>query len=145
MTLELDALAGTVAQLGKSLAYARSSQASADPGLAEQFRNSVIQCFEFTYELAWKMLRRQLAMDLATPDLVERLAYRDLVRTGVERGLLRETQAWFDYRELREAFTESALPFKVDVVDWAETGESFRDVIRRRHVVIQPASAVIVH
>ena len=33
MKLELDALAGAVAQLEKSLAYARSSQASADPGL----------------------------------------------------------------------------------------------------------------
>ncbi|MFA5205194.1 MAG: nucleotidyltransferase domain-containing protein [Lentisphaeria bacterium] len=47
--------------------------------------------------------------------------------------------------DLREAFTESALPFRVDVVDWAETGAPFREVIRRRHMVIQPASPVIVH
>jgi predicted nucleotidyltransferase len=43
--------------------------------------------------------------------------------------------------DLREAFTESALPFKVDVVDWAETGEPFREVIRRRYVVIQHKAA----
>lgn len=116
MKLELDALAGAVAQLEKSLAYARSSQAGADPGLAEQFRNSVIQCFEFSYELAWKMLRRQLALDLATPDLVERLAYRDLVRTGVERGLLREAQAWFDYRELRNQTAHTYDVGKADKV-----------------------------
>lgn len=39
--------------------------------------------------------------------------------------------------DLREAFTESALPFRVDVVDWAETGGPFREVIRCRHAVIQ--------
>ncbi|MFA5205195.1 MAG: HI0074 family nucleotidyltransferase substrate-binding subunit [Lentisphaeria bacterium] len=116
MRLELDALAGAAAQLEKSLAYAGSAQAGADSGLAEQFRNSVIQCFEFTYELAWKMLRRQLALDLPTPELVERLAYRDLVRTGVERGLLREAQAWFDYRELRNQTAHTDDASKADKV-----------------------------
>ena len=43
--------------------------------------------------------------------------------------------------DLREAFTESALPFRVDVVDWAETGGPFREVIRRRYVVIQHKAA----
>ena len=43
--------------------------------------------------------------------------------------------------DLREAFTESALPFRVDVVDWAATGEPFREVIRRRYVVIQHEAA----
>ena len=31
--------------------------------------------------------------------------------------------------ELREAFSESCLPFRVDIVDWAETSEMFRDII----------------
>lgn len=39
---------------------------------------------------------------------------------------------------LEHDFTESALPFKVDVVDWATTGESFRDIIRQSHVVVWP-------
>mgnify|MGYP005854400551 CR=1 FL=1 len=32
---------------------------------------------------------------------------------------------------LADDFDESTLPFKVDLVDWATTAESFRDVIRR--------------
>ena len=32
---------------------------------------------------------------------------------------------------LVEAFSESDLPFKVDIVDWASTDETFRNIIRR--------------
>ncbi|MDY6850375.1 MAG: nucleotidyltransferase domain-containing protein [Thermodesulfobacteriota bacterium] len=39
--------------------------------------------------------------------------------------------------ELKEAFTESALPFKVDVLDWSTTGERFRQVIKENYVVVQ--------
>lgn len=39
--------------------------------------------------------------------------------------------------DLREAFRESDLPFKVDVVDWATTRESFRRVIERESAVIR--------
>ena len=37
---------------------------------------------------------------------------------------------------LAESFVESDLPFKVDVVDWASTSESFRKVIERDYVVL---------
>ncbi len=38
---------------------------------------------------------------------------------------------------LREAFSESDLVWKVDIVDWASTSESFRKIIQQRYVVIQ--------
>lgn len=38
---------------------------------------------------------------------------------------------------LRDDFTESDLPFKVDVVDWATTSDSFRRIIARNKVVVQ--------
>jgi type I restriction enzyme S subunit len=41
--------------------------------------------------------------------------------------------------QLSDAFSESDLPFKVDVVDWASTGESFRTVIEQNKVVLQAA------
>ena len=43
--------------------------------------------------------------------------------------------------ELKAAFTESDLPFRVDIVDWASTSESFRRVIQADHVVLQSARA----
>ncbi len=39
--------------------------------------------------------------------------------------------------EIKEAFTESDLPFKVDVLDWSTTGERFRQVIEENYVVVQ--------
>ena len=38
---------------------------------------------------------------------------------------------------LREAFSESELPFKVDLIDWATTSDNFRKVIEREYVVVQ--------
>ena len=38
--------------------------------------------------------------------------------------------------DLRDAFEESNLPFRVDVVDWANKSESFREVIERDYVVL---------
>lgn len=38
---------------------------------------------------------------------------------------------------LRDAFSESNIPYKVDVVDWANISETFREIIRKDRVVIQ--------
>lgn len=38
---------------------------------------------------------------------------------------------------LAEDFSESDLPWKVDIVDWAETSETFRKIIERDRVVVQ--------
>ena len=39
--------------------------------------------------------------------------------------------------ELREAFSESALPFKVDFLDWAVTNERFKRLIRQDYRIVQ--------
>ncbi|HEU0195938.1 MAG TPA: nucleotidyltransferase domain-containing protein [Nevskiaceae bacterium] len=41
---------------------------------------------------------------------------------------------------LKEAFSESDLPWTVDVVDWASTSPAFRDVIRGKKIIVQRAS-----
>jgi len=38
---------------------------------------------------------------------------------------------------LTDDFAKSDLPFKVDVVDWATTSESFRKIIQHDRVVVQ--------
>ncbi len=40
---------------------------------------------------------------------------------------------------LREAFSESNLPFRVDIIDWAEISESFRKIIQEKSELIIPA------
>jgi type I restriction enzyme S subunit len=43
--------------------------------------------------------------------------------------------------DLDEAFDESDLPFKVDILDWATTSETFRAIVRKDAAPLQSASA----
>ena len=61
----------------------------------------LIQNFEFVYELSVKMLKRRLEMDAISPDEIDHSNFRDLLRIGAEKGLLKEVNAWFEYRKMR--------------------------------------------
>ena len=37
------------------------------------------------------------------------------------------------YAQIKLAFEESSIPFRVDVVDWCRIAPSFQDIIRRNH------------
>ena len=43
-----------------------------------------------------------------------------------------------DLSALAEAFSESDLPFKVDLVDWATTSDEFRRIIESTKTVLRP-------
>lgn len=106
MTLDFTPLANAIAQLEKALSYARSPMAQADAGLHEQLRNSVIQCFEFTYELSWKMLKRFLEATEPSPAELDLATFQSLIRLGNERGLLRSD--WNAWKTFRQARTDSS-------------------------------------
>jgi len=40
---------------------------------------------------------------------------------------------------LADAFSESDLPWRVDIIDWSTTSDAFRDIIARDKVVLQPS------
>lgn len=101
MKLELASFEKAIEQLKTSLDYSTSESAKKDLKLFMQFRNSVIQCFEFTYELSWKMLKRFLEKTSPTPDLVDQFSFNDLFRVGAEQGLVSTPKAWFDFRKMR--------------------------------------------
>src|SRR5687768_15329984 len=67
----------------------------------EELRDATIQRFEYTYELCWKMLKRTLAQEAATPADIEHLSFKELIRAGAEHDLLADADKWFTYRELR--------------------------------------------
>jgi type I restriction enzyme S subunit len=43
------------------------------------------------------------------------------------------------HANLVDDFSESDLPYKVDVIDWATTDTAFRQIIRRNCIVVQHA------
>lgn len=45
--------------------------------------------------------------------------------------------AWSTMAELSEAFTESDLPWKVDIIDWTSISEAFRSHIKSHKLTLQ--------
>lgn len=96
MPLDFSPLAKAVARLDQGLARHRADPAD------DQLRDGLIQRFEFTYDLAHKMLRRALEAASANPEEIDRTSFPTLIRTGFEQGLLASDWArWRLWREMR--------------------------------------------
>lgn len=93
--LDLSSLANALTSLGKALARWQLNP------LDEEIRDACIQRFEYSFELCWKMLKRRLELDLPDAGSVDAMSYRDLIRSGAERGLLGDVDAWMIYRDKR--------------------------------------------
>lgn len=63
-------------------------------------RDAAIQRFEYTYELAWKMLKRHLDESEGSAT-VDPLSRKDLFRLGGERGIVANVEAWLAYHRAR--------------------------------------------
>lgn len=72
-----------------------------------EVRDSVIQRFEYSFELAWKMLKRQLELETANPVEVDGYSKRQLFRVGGERGLIDDVEHWFEHLEKRNLTTHT--------------------------------------
>ena len=96
MSLDFSPLANAIARLDEGLARYREDISDS------QIRDGLIQRFEFTYDLAHKMLRRTLERTSANPEEIDRLSFPALIRTGVEQGLVPgQWTNWQLYREMR--------------------------------------------
>lgn len=116
MTLDVSPLAKAINQLEKSLAFASSNEAQRNAELFVQFRAAAIQAFEYSYELGVKMLQRQLESMSPSVQNIDHLSFRDLIRTGAEKGLIANPTAWFHYRELRNITAHTYDEDKADRV-----------------------------
>ncbi|MBP6219346.1 MAG: nucleotidyltransferase substrate binding protein [Oligoflexales bacterium] len=70
---------------------------SLDQPKNEFTRNSTIQCFEFSYELAWKSLKRYLSENHG----VDESNIKNIYRLAAKNGLIDPVENWFEYHKSR--------------------------------------------
>ncbi len=101
--LNLDALRDALASLGDGLEVV--SDADWFNQQSRKVQNTlvagVIQNFEFVYEVGFKMIRRQIELEAASPTEVDESNFRDVLRVAAEKGLISNVEAWFRYRQMR--------------------------------------------
>ena len=96
MTLDITSLVNAIARLEEGIAiYARDSTQTL-------IRDGLIQRFEFTYEISYKMLKRYLEQAAPSVAPYDHMSFPDLIRTGNEHGLLLgDWPKWKTYRDMR--------------------------------------------
>ena len=102
MALDFSPLEDAVAQLEEALEIYHSDLALSDPRLRRHLRAAVIQAFEFTYELSFRMLKRYLELASPNPAEIDRLVFNEIIRESYRQALVRsDLPVWREYRRNR--------------------------------------------
>ena len=73
---------------------------SCDDKVWRTLRAGVIQNFEFSYELSWKLLQRVLR-EMLPPEQVQGVSRRHLYQLAQEKGLIDDVTPWRRFHEVR--------------------------------------------
>ncbi len=85
-------------------------------------RDSVIQRFEYTYELSIKMLKRYLETISSSKSEVDMMSFNDIIRKANIKGMLSgNLEDWRNYRDMRNitshTYDEEKASQVISVVD----------------------------
>lgn len=114
--LDLNSLESALTQLEKAYAFSKSDLAKSNEDLFEQFRNSTIQCFEFTFELAVIFIKRKLSLILPRTENMDLKDYKDVIREAARAGLIGEPENWFNFRKFRNLSSHAYDKSKAELV-----------------------------
>ncbi len=95
-------------------------------------RDAVIQRFEYTFEMACKMMKRSIEIEAGRSEVDDLFSKKDLFRRAMEAGLISDPERWFAYllarnetshaydKEKAKNVYQQAIRFLPDVEDLLE-------------------------
>ena len=93
-------------------------------------RDGVIQRFEYTFELCWKMIRRVL---IALGRAEVSASPRPLLRDAAEEHLIDDVEAWFEFLEARNLTTHTYDQSRAEMVfQVAQKFPAFAELLLQR-------------
>jgi nucleotidyltransferase substrate binding protein (TIGR01987 family) len=97
MILDLSSLEKAIVSLEEAVHYSQHLPQNIN---ADIVRDSVIQRFEYTYELGWKLLQRWIKVNVS-PEDAEPRTKKDLFRMAAKKQMIADSQDWFEFTEAR--------------------------------------------
>ena len=95
-------LAAAIQQLERFLSFGESDAARGDALVEDVGRAAAIQGFEFTFELAVRLIRRYLVVSEPSAEAPKAMSFNNLIRLAYERALVAEDlRGWLRFREMR--------------------------------------------
>ena len=132
MEIDISALERSITRLEEGIAAHLG-----DP-LRTLIRDGLVQRFEFTYEIAHRLLRRYLALEVGPPDVVSGMNFADVIRMGNDHGLLLgDWRRWKTYRDMRARTSHSyeeavALEVVAGIPAFLDEARYLRDRLQER-------------
>jgi nucleotidyltransferase substrate binding protein (TIGR01987 family) len=130
MRINISSLEKAVESLAVALEAYGNSPYQEGSAERELMRDGVIQRFEYSFELSWKMLKRYLKE--YSLERVDLLTNRDLFRVGYQQGMLRDAEAWLDFLEKRNLTSHTYDAATAEVVY-----QSARDFMRDARFLLE--------
>ena len=94
-------LESALSQLRINFDLIGSVQAEENASVKAAFRTASIKSFEYVYELSIRLVRRRLEAAADSPQDIESMDFKPLLRAAAEKGLVDDPDAWYLYRQKR--------------------------------------------
>ena len=123
MKLDLTSLQKALSSLDRAIKRYESDTTD------EDIRDTVIKRFEYSWDLCWKMVNRQLEQDMPTRPSANKLSYPEILREAAECGIISNVEGWMGYRKMRNITShgydeekarivyKAAVEFYIDATD----------------------------
>jgi len=138
--LELSSLRKAICSLRQAITDSR------DPQFLQHLTDSqlqlvkagVIQNFEFSYELCYKIIKRKLEQMSSVPREVDQMTFNALIRHACEAELLTSPEEWFFFRQQRNITSHTYDIDKADevyqtAIKFCAVAEALLDNLEQRH------------